>query len=417
MNILVCGARGFVGAAICARLERDGHRIFRGVRDPQGVDEIAIDYARDTESAVWLPRLAGIDVVVNAVGILVEHGRQTFDAIHRRAPIALFSACATAGVGRIVQISALGAQTRETAYFDSKYAADASLASLPVGSQIVRPSLVYGESGTSARLFRMLASVPVHVLPAGGRQALRPVHIDDLVDVVARLLDPATPCGQSVDVVGATVVDYRGMLRTYRAAMGLPGAPGISVARPLMDMLATLLDRVPGSPFTRDTWRMLQNTPTPPAAQTAAVLGREPRGIASFIAADAPSLRAEALAAWRDPLLRAALAIVWLGSALVSAFVFPRAASLALLERTHISGAAALPCLVGAAALDFVLGVATIARPGRRLWQAQLLLVAAYTIVIGITMPEFLSHPFGPILKNVPILAILVLLLAEERRP
>ncbi|MBN3817991.1 NAD-dependent epimerase/dehydratase family protein, partial [Paraburkholderia sp. Se-20369] len=47
MNILVCGANGFIGRALCARLEAGGHRVVRGVRRATGPGEIAIDYARD----------------------------------------------------------------------------------------------------------------------------------------------------------------------------------------------------------------------------------------------------------------------------------------------------------------------------------------------------------------------------------
>ena len=68
---------------------------------------------------------------------------------------------------------------------------------------------------------------------------------------------------------------------------------------------------------------------------------------------------------------------------------------------------------------DILLGVLTLAVPGsRRLWQVQILLVLVYTFIIAFRLPEFLTHPFGPIVKNAPILAILWLLaeLAPRRR-
>ena len=61
------------------------------------------DYTRDFDVDIWKMRLKGVDVVINAVGILREHGQQTFAALHDRAPRALFAACAAMGV-KVVQI-------------------------------------------------------------------------------------------------------------------------------------------------------------------------------------------------------------------------------------------------------------------------------------------------------------------------
>ncbi len=416
MNILVCGARGFIGAALCDALTRDGYRVFKGVRNGK---DVAIDYATDTDPAVWVPRLRDIDVVINAVGILVERRDQTFDLLHRRAPIALFEASCQAGVKHIVQISALGAETGTTSYFQSKRAADDHLQTLPVRHHILRPALVYGTAGASARFFRALASAPIHPLPAGGHQLLRPIHVDDLADIVVDLLrSERVPeaDGQPLDLVGGTQVAYRDMLAAYRQSLGFPAAWRVAIPAPLIALGATLLDRVPGSVLTRDTWRMLNQGNTAEVATTAKVLGHLPAGVDDFIRPqDAPALRHEALSTWRGPLLRGALAVTWIGTAICSAFIHPQAASLDLLARVHLHGAPALAMLYLASALDLVLGMATLLRPGRRLWAAQAALIAGYSILIAIALPEFLWHPFGPILKNVPILALLFVLLSEER--
>jgi hypothetical protein len=59
-------------------------------------------------------------------------------------------------------------------------------------------------------------------------------------------------------------------------------------------------------------------------------------------------------------------------------------------------------------------GVLTLLRPGRNLWLFQLALIAAYTLLICWRLPEFLFHPFGPVLKNLAIAAIIIQLYAEE---
>ncbi|MGU7841781.1 SDR family oxidoreductase [Burkholderia sp. AW33-5] len=416
MNILVCGANGFIGRALGARLEAGGHRVLRGVRHAVGPHDVAIDFAKDVDADAWLARLDGVDVVINAVGILADRRDETFDTVHRAAPCALFTACCRARVRRVIQISALGVERGDTPYFASKYAADTFLQTLPLDYRIVRPALVYGTAGTSARFFRMLASLPVHVLPAGGHQRLRPVHVDDLAELVARLVDAPAAGGPVIDAVGGDEVEYREMLGVYRAALGFPPAARVTLPGPLVGAAAALLGTMPGAMLTRDTWTMLRGGNTGDPAALAAVLGRPPRGLRDFIGANASAaaLRGDALAMWRRPLLLGALAIVWIWTAIVSAFIHPRHDSLAMLARVHLSGLPALIALYGACALDFAFGVATLAAPSRRLWAAQGALIVAYSAVIAVTMPGLLAEPFGPVLKNVPILAILLILFSEE---
>lgn len=416
MTVLVCGANGFIGRALCAQLEAGGHRVLRGVRHATGLCDVEIDFAQDIDPDAWLARLEGVDVVINAVGILADQRGATLDAVHRAAPCALFTACCRAGVRRVIQISALGVERGDTRYFASKCAADRFLQTLPIDFRIVRPALVYGTDGASARFFRMLASLPVQVLPAGGHQRLRPVHVDDLAEVVARCVDAPAAGHAVIDVVGADEVEYREMLARYRAALGFPPAARIGLPGPLAGMAAVLLGTLPGAIFTRDTWTMLRGGNTGDPAAATAMLGRPPRGIDGFIGAEAAALRRDALAMWRRPLLRGALAIVWIWTAIASAFIHPLQASLALLAPAHLTGLPALIALYAASALDFAFGIATVVAPSRRLWGAQAALIVAYSAVIAVTMPGLLAEPFGPVLKNVPILAILLILFSEEEQ-
>ncbi|RQV59414.1 NAD-dependent epimerase/dehydratase family protein [Burkholderia cenocepacia] len=418
MTVLVCGANSFIGQALCARLEAGGHRVLRGVRRAAGPHDVAIDFAQDVDPQAWLARLKGVDVVINAVGMLADRRGATLDAVHRAAPCALFTACCLAGVRRVIQISALGVERGDTRYFASKRAADRFLQTLPIDFRIVRPALVYGAAGASARFFRMLASLPVHMLPAGGHQRLRPVHVDDLAEVVARLVvqpgDSRAADSRVIDVVGSDEVEYREMLAGYRAALGFPPAARVTLPGPLVGAAAALLGTLPGAMLTRDTWAMLRGGNTGDPTAVTAVLGRPPRGLGSFIGAEAGALRRDALAMWRRPVLVGALAIVWIWTAIASAFIHPLHASLALLAPAHLTGLPALIALYAASALDFAFGIATVVAPSRRLWAAQAALIVAYSAVIAVTMPGLLAEPFGPVLKNVPILAILLILYSEE---
>jgi uncharacterized protein YbjT (DUF2867 family) len=283
MKILVVGANGFIGKSISTRLEQAGHQVLRGVRRPRHAGDLAVDYTVDRSAGAWRGRLVGVDAVVNAVGILVEQGQQRFDVIHRDGPSALFQACSEIGVSRVVQISALGAERADTRYFSSKLAADTLLQSLPVSWQILRPSMVYGQGGAAAKMFRTLAKLPLHLLPAGGHQLMRPVHVEDLCEIVLRLLDRSVPDHQIVEVVGATEVEYGRMLAIFRNSMQHGPALQIPVPKFLIDLTAAVGNLVPGSPLTEDTWRMLQAGNSGDPGRTTELLGRPPLGVESFI--------------------------------------------------------------------------------------------------------------------------------------
>lgn len=414
-RILICGATGFLGRNMEQHLSAAGHTVLRGLRQPQRPGDLRFDFADAGQAGDWVSQLAGIDVVINCVGIIVESAKATFFDLHQRGPQHLFAACVAAGVRRVVQVSALGAARGDTPYFASKLAADEFLMQQPIAWQIVRPSLIYGPDGRSARFFRQLASLPLIPLPAGGGQALQPIHIDDLCAAIAALLDPATPAGQCVDLVGPRPTTTRQMLLEFRRSMGFGPAFCLSIRGGLMSLAAKLLSHLPGALLTPDTWKMLQAGSTAEAAPLTALLGRPPRELADFIPpADAQNARLQALAAWRNPLLRVALALVWIVTGLVSLGIYPVEDSLSLLARTGLNGIPALVALYGAAGLDLAFGWATLFHPGRRLWLGQMALIVGYSLVIAFCLPEYLTHPFGPLTKNLPILALLFVLLSEE---
>lgn len=389
------------------------------VRSPKALSDIAIDYTHDLRVDDLLPHLRGIDVVINAAGILCEEQGTTFDAVHRDGPIALFQACERAGVRRVIQISALGGGTgKELApYMRTKREADAWLMNAPLDWIILRPSLVVGTDGDSSRFFRTLASLPVVGLPGRGNQLLQPVHVDDLCAAVAHVLASDEPWRFVLDAVGPTPLAYRAMLAAYRTAMGLPSPMWLPVPMAVMRVSAVAAAKLPQRVFSPDTLRMLEEGNVADAAPLARLLGRKPIGADAWFAGCAPDmLRAQAVAGWSIPVLRGALAMLWIATGLLSLGLYPVTQSLALLNQVGLHGASATTVLYGAALFDCALGLATLFRPCRALWRLQFIVILGYTSIITVFLPAYWLHPFGPILKNIPVLAMLLALDAHERR-
>lgn len=382
-------------------------------------DTIRGDFTQDLQAETWIPRLAGVDVVVNAVGILRESGAQTFEVVHTRAPHALFEACARAGVKRVIQISALGADSATSDYFRSKHAADRYLESLPLDWTIVRPSLVYGQGGTSAKMFTMFASLPVLGVPGRGEQPVQPIHIDDVVAALMTLCLERTGIRATIALVGPRAMSYRDMLFEIRRTMGLGRAPVLRVPLPLMRFGARIAELFPRSLLDRDTLAMLEAGNIADPSATTTLLGRAPRDVKTFIPPDSRDLsRRNAQLHWLLPLLRYAIAAVWIWTAIVSFGLYPREQSLQLLYRTGVPSSVAPLMLYGAAALDLLLGIGTLFFHRLRwLWLAQIALILGYTIIITFKLPEFWLHPYGPMLKNLPMLVALYMLYLFEGRP
>ena len=424
MRVLLTGASGFIGRAVAQALRARGHTVVPVLRHPPAgaADVVQADFAGVPRRGWWVAHLAGIDAVVNTVGILREQRGQTFRALHTEAPIELFQACAAAGVRTVVQISALGADEHaRSGYHRSKKAADDVLRSLPLAGAIVQPSLVYGPGGTSAALFNKLAVAPLLPFPAGGRMLVQPVHVDDVVQGIVRLVEDPPEQVATYAFAGPEPLTLAAYLRELRGAMGeRPRQWLLPIPAFLFRAGAAVAGVLPGSMLDRETADMLLAGNATRNNGLPALLGRLPRAPREFIApADAASARrGAALDLWL-PVVRVALALLWIWTAIVSFGLYPVQDSYALLARVGLHGAPATLALYGAAVLDLVLGVLTLAAPARWrrwVWLAQIALIGGYTVLITFFLPEYWLHPYGPITKNLPILALIALLWSLEPR-
>ena len=420
--VLLLGSTGFIGERLLAALRAQGHEVVCGIhsgRAPAGCRGIAVDYTRDHAPSDWIPRLTGIDVVVNAIGILRETRRASFQALHVDAPTALFQACVQAGVKKIVQISALGADAGAVSrYHVSKKKADDALAGLPIRWVIVQPSLVFGVGGRSAALFAKLATLPLIPLPGDGGQRVQPIHIDDVTGAIVRLVGSNAWDGERIPLVGAKAITFRDLLGRLRRALALGEPHFVRVPLALVRAAAAAGERLPGALLDRESLGMLLRGNVGSPERISAILGLPPRPVEAFVEPGmARALANEARLSWLLPLLRATVGVVWIATAIVSVGVYPTDESYAMLARVGLTGGLAAVALYGAALLDLAFGLGVFLMCDRRwLWRAQMALIVGYSVIIAIWLPEYWLHPFGPLLKNLPLLAA-ILLLHEFEKP
>ncbi len=178
-RVLVTGANGFAGAAICRHLLEHGWTLRGSVRSaaaavPEGVEKVVV--GEIDEATDWSAALAGVDAVVHCaarVHVLQETAADPLAAFRRvnvGGSRALAVQAAAAGVRRFVFLSSIGAAVAErqpetaSPYQQSKLEAEAALRDATAQSGMVvvllRPPLIYGPGapGNFRRLARLVAS-------------------------------------------------------------------------------------------------------------------------------------------------------------------------------------------------------------------------------------------------------------------
>ncbi|MBV8575690.1 MAG: NAD(P)H-binding protein, partial [Acetobacteraceae bacterium] len=365
MRVLVLGAGGFLGARIVVGLLSRGHDVICAGRSPRAIERrfpscavMHADLGRD-DASTWRPKLAGIDAVVNAAGVL----RGDLDQVHHHGPVALFEACAQANLSRVVQISALGAGEQSSSRFLlTKQQADEAMVRLrqergAVGWCVLRPSLVIGRGGGSTALFCAVAAMPGPLRLGPGSWRVQPIHVTDLGRIVADLLACAA-MPPLLNVVGPEEMTTDALTLGLRNWLGLPPARLLTIPRSGLAIAARIGDALPGFSLTSESLTMLARGNTADSRPLPDLLGWTPRPLFVALAAE-PAVAADLWHARLLPLrglLIGALAVIWVGSG-VASFVLPQTDADALLSGLGLSGVAALAVTWAGAALDVVLGL------------------------------------------------------------
>lgn len=107
------------------------------------------------------------------------------------------------------------------------------------------------------------------------------------------------------------------------------------------------------------------------------------------------------------------LAALWLWSGLQPPLT-AWSESIAMLARLGLPQAALAPLFLLSCALDVAYAVWIAWRPGVLAWRLQALTVLFYSVAVAVALPENWLHPFAPLVKNLPILAMLLWLGANR---
>jgi uncharacterized protein YbjT (DUF2867 family) len=430
MRILLIGASGVIGSAVAARLRRDGHEIVAVGRGGGPAERrvpvdrrVRLDLRQARAPEAWLPHLAGIDAVVNCAGVLQDSSRDSPGKVHREMPIALWRACESAGVRRVIHFSALGVDRGGITDFSrTKLQGDEALAASGLDWIILRPSVVVGlpAYGGSA-LFRGLASLPIFPSPAEAGP-VDVVQLDDVAETVARLLEPGAPSRLALDLAGPDRLAFADIVAAYRRWLGWTPAKRFAAPGWLMGLAYRAGDAIAWlgwrPPIRSTAGREIRRGAIGDPGAWRSATGIEPKSLAAALAANPASVQERWFS--RLYLLKPAaigtFALFWLLTGLISLGPgYERATNYMLAGG---GGVLSEPSVIAGALADIAVACAIAWRPTAKLglWAA-LALSLLYVVAGTLLLPELWADPLGPMMKIWPILALNLLCLAilDER--
>ena len=292
--VTVFGGSGFVGSQVVQALAKRGWRVRIACRRPDRAYKLqtsgSVGQFQSVRCDVTRPEdvaaaLRGATAAINLVGILYESGRRTFHSLHVDASRNIAEACAAGGVGRLVQVSAIGASPESRSdYALSKGTAEMAVREVKPDAVVIRPSIVFGAGDDFLNRFAALASMaPALPLIGGGQTKFQPVYVADVAEAIARATAASEAAGRTFELGGPAVMTFEDVLKlirreTYRSFALVPLPFFAARAIGSMAQLSTLVGIAPV--LTRDQVLLLQDhNVVADGAEGLAALGIEPTGI------------------------------------------------------------------------------------------------------------------------------------------
>lgn len=229
--VTVFGGSGFVGTQAVRFLAKAGWNVRVAVRNPNlaykmrllgDVGQIDVVQANIRDRASIERALQGASASLNLAGVLRETGRQGFQAIHAMGAKTVAEAATAQGVGRVVQMSAIGADPDgPSKYARTKAEGEAAVREVRPDAVIVRPSIVFGNGDGFFNRFAAMAQVsPALPLIGGGETRFQPVFVGDVGRALARVVSDAEAAEQTYELGGPGVFTFKALMEMLLAETG-----------------------------------------------------------------------------------------------------------------------------------------------------------------------------------------------------
>jgi uncharacterized protein YbjT (DUF2867 family) len=398
-------------------LAAGGHDIVAVSRSPSPagllrITPVAFDIAKALRSEDWLPLLDGVEAVVNCAGSLQGGFEHSMKAVHATGAAALFAACETKRIRRVIHISAVGIENGRSEFSTTKREGEAALIARDLDWVILRPSVVIGRPayGGSA-LLRGLAALPVlPSLPEAGELQL--VHLDDVVETVAICIGQNGPKRKILDLVGPRRYGFNETIALLRQWMRFRPAATVTLPRWVFSLAAYLGDLAGylgwRPPVRTNAMLEIRRGAVGSAAAWTEATGITPRDLETALAHEPASVQERWFAQLYllKGLIFAVFGLFWIATGLIS-LGWGWDHGMGLLREGGLAESFAAITLIAGALADVLIGAAILWRPTTRYGlYAALAISVTYAIIGTFLVPRLWIDPLGPILKIWPVLML-----------
>ncbi len=295
--VTVFGGTGFVGRQVVRALARKGLRVRAAARQPGrgyrlrmlgdvGQIEVVQANIRDPDSVARA--LEGAEACINLVGVLYEAGPQKFASVHAAGAGRVAQAAQDAGVVRMIQVSAIGADAGSPSqYGRTKAAGEAAVRAAFPTATVIRPSIVFGPEDDFFNRFAQMASIsPALPLIGGGHTRFQPVYVGDLAEAIAQGAASGAHAGKTFELGGPAVYSFKDLLEFILLETGRKRFLA-NLPFPLAELLGALGDIVApvlAPPITSDQVNSLKVDNVPSGALPGLeAFGVKPRSIEAIV--------------------------------------------------------------------------------------------------------------------------------------
>jgi len=196
-KILIFGGSGFIGSLLTKNLLNEGHQIciictnkkkaLAKIGSYKNLEIKVIDIFEDKE----LKKIVkNYDVIINLIGKLFEVKKGDFSKFHHQFPRLLSKI--VSDKQHLIHVSALGIDksSKTSIYAKTKLDGEEEIIKNAKNYNIIKPSIVFGESDNFFNLFAKIAKIsPFLPLIGGGRAKFAPIYVYDLIKSIIFLIN------------------------------------------------------------------------------------------------------------------------------------------------------------------------------------------------------------------------------------
>ena len=259
--ILVTGATGFIGKPLVKLLINNGLATRTLLRPsnktpdlPKGVS-IDVAVASLTDEAGLRAAMRGVDTIIHLASAERQHRAASVLESDAQGTRLLADIASELKVKKFIYISHIGAD-RASYYpiLKIKGLAEDAIRKSGVPYTILRSAVLYGpEDRFTTSIAKLLAFLPVTILPKNGENLLQPLFIDDLLTSILWSMNSADMENKTIEIAGAEFFTYKQVIELVSETIGIR-RPMVSLSLSLFRFVYVFLDSLFPNLFLSSYW-------------------------------------------------------------------------------------------------------------------------------------------------------------------